>query len=948
MIPTSPSLIRYLRKLAAPQSYTDWTDPQLLEQFLMQRSEAAFSELVRRHGPMVLHVCRRVLHHAQDAEDAFQATFLVLARKAGSIRKQESVGSFLHGVAYRMAQRLKVKESRRRTLESSVASASTADAMDDITWRELRRVLDDELRKLPEKYRTPLILCYLEGKTRDEAARQLDWTKAVFRRRLERGRDLLGRRLTRRGITLSTVLSASLLTDVAAQAALPPLLAASTVRAGLAAALGQATEALVSAQVAALVESGTCSLLAKKASVAVVLLMSLALGVGGLLAHRAVHSRTLAEAPAAPKAAPPPQPLPARSASKDQAIEITGRVFGSDGKVLQGAHVYLWTKAIKKKDDLTIKATTGADGRFHFAVSKADLAAGAKVLATAKGQGPDWIELARTEQPGEVTLRLVEDDVSIVGRILDLEGQPIAGVSVTVGWMEKGDIKPLLKPGKGGSTRSMISIGSAALDGPVSVQTGKDGRFRLSGFGHDRIAILMVRGAGVEDADLPVLTHAGPVSGTHDNRTVSAAAFTHIAAPTKPIIGTVRDKRTGKPLVGIRVLCPWKTFDWCRTTTDEKGRYRVVGLGKLEKYDVAAGGAPYFCTTKFGNADTPGLDPITVDFALERGVAVTGRVTDKATGLPVRGEVIYYPLADNANLKDFTDFAPRGIGPTEWQGKIAADGTFTVVCVPGPGLLWVRADDDNYVRARREGYKIISGYILGPAHAVVRIDPSEQDAKSRTCAIALKPGRSLGGTLVGPDGQPVAGTRAAGLRSIPRFFFPPEKLEAAGFTVGGLSPEQPRPLLFVHPEKKLAKVHTIRSEEKEPLTVRLEAMGALSGRIVDAKGVPRAGLKLAAEYQFLEERERCIREGKEPKDLPWELLLNDYSVWRKIINRVTTADRDGKFRLEGLVPGIEYYFEVSDGQTMVFNREHLSVQSGKVNDLGDLKLKPDPAKEGEK
>jgi len=122
---------------------------------------------------------------------------------------------------------LKVKARRRAAHEQRWSAPPTDDVLNDITWRELRRVLDDELRRLPEKYRAPLVLCYLEGKTRDEAARQFDWSKAVFRRRLERGRDALGRRLTRRGVTLSAALSAPLLADTGAQAALPPLLAAS-------------------------------------------------------------------------------------------------------------------------------------------------------------------------------------------------------------------------------------------------------------------------------------------------------------------------------------------------------------------------------------------------------------------------------------------------------------------------------------------------------------------------------------------------------------------------------------------------------------------------------------------------------------------------------------------------------------------------------------------------
>ncbi len=952
MSTSTSDFLRHLRTLTARQAIGSLSDQQLLERFRLERSEASFAVLVQRHGPMVLSVCRRVLHNVQDVEDAFQATFLVLAKKAARLRQPPLLGGWLHGVAYHVALRLKAKTQRRAVHEQRAGSPSR-ETRDDITWRELRAVLDEELQRLKENHRAPLVLCYLEGRTQDEAARLLGWSKSTFRRRLESGRKRLGSQLARRGITLSAALTAPLLIDGAATASVPPLLAATTVRAGLASALGNTVSGMVSDQVVALAEGGAGSLLAKKASIAFVLLVSLTLGIGGLLAHRAANSPTFAEAPAAPPA-PAEQSPPARNANKDQTIEITGRVFGSDGKVLPGAHVYKvlprahayfsWTEAIKEKVDLTVKTTTGADGRFRLAVSKADLAAGAKILAKAKGQGPDWIELPRAGQPGEVTLRLVVDDVPITGRIIDLEGRPIAGVSVSVGWMEKGDIKQLLEPRRRGSTPAMSQIGPAALDGPVSVKTGKDGRFRLSGFGRDRIALLMVRGEDIEGNDLPVLTHAGPVSGKYLNSlTLLPAAFTHAVAPTKPFVGTVRDKRTGKPLAGIRVVGQgWygASFSLFTTTTDEEGRYRIVGLGKQERYQVGAGGAPYFRSSRYVDGDTPGLEPVTVDFELERGVTVTGRVTDKATGLPVHGRVNYIGLTDNANLKDLTDFRAVGFLPEIWEGKIATDGTFSVVCAPGPGLLCVRAEEDNkYVRSRLEGYRIASQDVLAYNHAIVRIDPSEQDAKSRTCAITLEQGRSLAGTLIGPDGQPIAGASVEGLRSVVLDYPIPEteKLETAAFTISGLSPKQTRNLLFVHPEKKLAKVQTIRGDEKAPLTVRLEAMGILSGRIVDAKGLPRAGLKVSATYRD-QELEASFLEGKEPKNLPWELLTHS-RAWSKILNREATTDKDGKFRLEGLAPGIEYDLAVLDGQTTVFNQEHLSVSSGKVNDLGDLKTK---------
>jgi RNA polymerase sigma factor (sigma-70 family) len=173
-------------------------DGQLLLRFARYQDEAAFSALVRRHGPMVLGVCRRVLQQEQDAEDAFQATFMVLVRKVRTIEQPELLANWLYGVAYRIARKARASASRRRGYESQAKVMGTADPTVGLNWRELRAVLDDALARLPEKYRVPLILCYLEGKTNEEAAVQLGWPVGSISARLSRGRELLRERLAQR------------------------------------------------------------------------------------------------------------------------------------------------------------------------------------------------------------------------------------------------------------------------------------------------------------------------------------------------------------------------------------------------------------------------------------------------------------------------------------------------------------------------------------------------------------------------------------------------------------------------------------------------------------------------------------------------------------------------------------------------------------------------------
>jgi len=176
------------------------TDDQLLRRFASDRDEEAFAALVRRHGPLVLAVCRLVLGGAHDADDAFQATFLVLARKAGSIRDPGLLGNWLYGVASRIARRIRSAVNRRQARERQVRRLPEFPQSAVAEISDLRPVLDEELRRLPEKYRAAVGLCYLEGKTNEEAARLLRWPTGTVKGRLARARDLLRQRLTRRGL----------------------------------------------------------------------------------------------------------------------------------------------------------------------------------------------------------------------------------------------------------------------------------------------------------------------------------------------------------------------------------------------------------------------------------------------------------------------------------------------------------------------------------------------------------------------------------------------------------------------------------------------------------------------------------------------------------------------------------------------------------------------------
>jgi RNA polymerase sigma factor (sigma-70 family) len=248
-------VIQHLRNTMLRPDGAGLTDGQLLQEYIDRRQERAFDALVRRHGSMVYGVCRRMLGHAHDAEDAFQATFLVLARKAASIVPAEAVGNWLYGVAYHTALKARAVASRRRAREKQVKVMPEPHALCDDPWHDVLPLLDRELNRLPDRYRLPAVLCDLEGRSRREAARQLKIPEGTLSSRLTTARRLLARRLRQHGVApaAGALASAALIAQSATAACVPNTLIVSTVQAATLFAAGKAA-ALSSAPVAALAE----------------------------------------------------------------------------------------------------------------------------------------------------------------------------------------------------------------------------------------------------------------------------------------------------------------------------------------------------------------------------------------------------------------------------------------------------------------------------------------------------------------------------------------------------------------------------------------------------------------------------------------------------------------------------------------------------------------------
>jgi RNA polymerase sigma factor (sigma-70 family) len=444
--------LRRLTRGMAAETVGELTDRQLLERLLAAHDEAVFEALVRRHGPMVYRVCWRVLQQPEDAEDAFQATFLLLARKVQTVRKLDSLASWLHGVAHRVALDAKAQAARRRQHKARVAANSHAGPPEEITWRELRAVLDSELGRLPEKLRLPLILCYLEGRSQEEAATQLGWSKSTLLRRLEEARAVLGRRLNRRGVVWPAALSAVLLSDCVAPAAQAPGLVGSTVEAAACLATGKAAlRVVVSANVAALIERMLPTMSFSKPKLAIGAFV-LALGVGLAVGGWAMAQPTPPTPPTPPEKSgqvePQPdaaqEPPPAPAGPKAVAVLPEGRKFLNSP----------WLPSAEYSDGTKLPAARLAGQLFEFK--------GSLCTMTNGGMIHKWVykvDPAKTPKEIDFTPLNVEDfppgGAKVLKAIYAFDGDN----QLTISWLPESDQKrPTTFEGKPGSGQWVVQL----------------------------------------------------------------------------------------------------------------------------------------------------------------------------------------------------------------------------------------------------------------------------------------------------------------------------------------------------------------------------------------------------------------------------------------------------------------------------------------------------------
>ncbi len=947
----SEAALKHLRTLWSEGAVSSLDDRELLARFVAHTgdaAEAAFAALMERHAPMVLLVCRQMLCDDHDAQDACQATFLVLARKARSIKKPEALGSWLHGVALRVSAKAKTAAARRRSHErrgGEMAARSESERPRTDPCPELH----EEINRLPERYRLPLVLCYLEGLTHDQAAHKLGWPLGTVESRLARARDRLRRRLAHRGVMPGVaLLGARSLADVMRTTVSPAWIEA-TARSATQFAEGKAAAAVASANVAFLTGETLQMMTLSQIKLAIAYMLAAVAGATGMVAIvRAVPSTTPPRSPriAAIRRAQPAaeRPKPPEPPVAPVTIKVRGRVLDPAGNPVQGSRLWLafqgtdWTWSTRVPE---VRATTGANGRFEFTVEDNDpevsralrMTSGwpdgfgdIQVLASADGFGPAWTPLAAIKS--EIELRLVPDDIPIEGRLLTLEGFPIVGATVKTQMVED-------------AARSQTTFGapSGFFQSPT---TDAEGRFRLTGIGRGRRAMLGFAGGGIMRGAVQAVTGSFPADHSTEFSGMAqvGAKFEHLCTPGKAIEGVVRDLDTGAPLAGISVRDRSGAFP--SAVTDQNGRYRIEGLDKSPTRRMnasARGGSQPYLTSELMVNDNAGYETMSVDFKLMKGVVVTGRMTDRATGRPVQAWVGYAAMRDNPHASRAPGFGSvpgisNGYRPTNYVPAMA-DGGFRLVTLPGKGFLvaFIQYQPDRFLPAgvpnkRMPGapadaldvhYDTVPFELFPSNFPAVKPIDIAPGTESFTCDMMFDSGVTRTGTVLDSEGRPLEGTTTMAGETRKQFFRL-NPVDRSGFTVYGLfrDPKLYRTLIFRNEERGLGTTLRVDGSDPGPISVRLEPLANLTGRLVDESGNPRKDAEM-----------RLLRVVEEP------FVGANGEISPPLRGK---TDQDGRFRIDRIIPGTAYWLQTSAGR--FFNRDFWTPRPAENKVLGDITPKP--------
>ena len=713
-----------------------------------------------------------------------------------------------------------------------------------------------------------------------------------------------------------------------------------------------------------------------------------------------------------------------KGVSQDEnAIEYSGQVVTPDGKPADGAKIFLVYHIPQATEKLEPSwqplAVTGPDGKFRFTVQPASLPgskqewSAASIVAVADGLGFAWSQAALFETSGKFLaeyrskvanlpaefrpqlektlaqagqpLHLVADDEPVRGQIVDINGQPVSGARLTLleAWAcWDDDLSPWLEATKveRADYYSARMKTPRLINGPqvrslvTPAITDTSGRFTLHGIGRERIAELLVEGPGVETSKIFARTRAGEKielanewrSPQLDKYVYYPAELTYVAGPSKPIVGMVRDRKSGEPLAGVTIMSQHRHGhamtgwgeDFVRAVTDSAGHYRLDGMpiGSENRVGaVAALNLAYLPTSKAVNTDVAGAE-INLEFDLQPAVWVNGLVIDKQSGIGVPGSVEYFAFPDKSHT------VPRnGDGNVDLRDQYQAgdQGHFRIPVLPGRGIIAFQAfNGDRYPRGA--GADAISGadkdlgapsFRTEPAicvpmnyHALAEVNPGV-DAHEIEVKFSLDAGHNVFGKVVGPDDKPLDDFRYAGkLAEFASWDMP----DGDRFEVTGYDPLRPRHLYFYQAEQHLAGKYDLSGAPPDDFVVKLQPAGKVSGRLVDNQGEPLVDMMLVR-WQPAITSPTDTKSGDSELAVP--PLPPNVSHWRE---GQYITDTGGRFEISGLIPGVEYRIRAIDRAGMMPTERRISrltgtlaktiqVESGQVLELGDVQLADEPS-----
>jgi RNA polymerase sigma factor (sigma-70 family) len=938
-----------IRTLFQAGSLGGLTDAQLLERYLSPEgpgSETAFAALVERHGPMVLGVCRRLLLDTHLAEDAFQATFLVLARRANSVRNHDSLGGWLHRVARRIAMRLRSTTERKKARERAGTNPETfaVEYADRVASDELRSVIDHEIDQLAESNRLPVVLCCLEGISHEEASQRLRWPLGTVKSRLARGRKRLQERLLRRGFAPSVAIGAGagLLAAGEASAAVPPALLDATTKAAAAIAAGSSITGVVPASLAALAQTEVSAMLATK--------LKLATGIPGAAALAAILVGFVLTGAANQKVIPTltlAAAIPARDEPQGQAeapnpaarLSATGTVVDELGRPITNARVILreWSEfRVRGRppaemeelvrgagvNDILAETSTDAAGRFRFVsipapafpnVPEADRAYPWDIVALAPGRGLAWIQLAREHRHTAITLKLGPEGI-IRGRLVEPNGKPIAGAKVRVS-----GIDPLGRLNENGlGTENRLNLSWSAF--PLGATTDADGRYTIGGLTRDKIVTIIVTEPGHErlykfaaTTDVPqpdiVSQFSRGTKGEPVRWPIRTGDFVLTAKTANHVlVGRVVSEADGKPVAQARIL---RGGFWSRA--DENGRFRIDGLvsGNLELHASAAGpeseAAPLDVSIEIPET------PLQIErtLTLPRGLVVTGRVVDGSSRNGVAKALVQFtPRHDAGQI-------PTGFGFQ--QRETDADGRFRMVVPPGRGTVVLETYPVDFPQPIRRPYgqppkPELSREVEGRGGQMITVPDFKLHRGSEVLLRVVDGARKpLGGARIDvrdPNRLPLNSPTG---RSDPE----------GRYKVVGLAPARDTIVDIIDHQQSLGATIEIpgapAGAEGAELEVPLQPLVSLSGRVLDDEGKP---LRNAAVSLF--------RDVNHPEQSGWFFGVS--------IATMNDVNDDGTYPFTGLIPGATYYTQVEVTGYPHATSEHVRLRPSESVRLKDFRL----------